>query len=49
MPLEMMASIIKYKKTHQFVRRKTTKNQIEPDEDGFPELRPKIDFHKFLR
>lgn len=23
-------------------------NQIEPDEDGLPELRPKIDFH-FLR
>ena len=39
----------KYKKTHQFVRRKTTKNQIEPDEDGLPELRPKIDFHKFLK
>ena len=49
MSLEMMASIIKYKKTHQFVRRKTTKNQIEPDEDGLPELRPKIDFHKFLK
>ena len=31
------------------VRRGTTKNQIEPDEDGLPELRPKIDFHKFLR
>ena len=30
------------------VRRGTTKNQIEPDEDGLPELRPKIDFH-FLR
>ena len=28
---------------------KLQKNQIEPDEDGFPELRPKIDFHKFLR
>ena len=31
------------------VRRGTTKNQIEPDEDGLPELRPKIDFHKFLK
>lgn len=30
------------------VRRGTTKNQIEPDEDGLPELRPKIDLH-FLR
>ena len=30
------------------VRRGTTKNQIEPDEDGLPELRPKIDFH-FLK
>ena len=30
------------------VRRETTKNQIEPNEDGLPELRPKIDFH-FLR
>ena len=30
------------------VRKGTTKNQIEPDEDGLPELRPKIDFH-FLR
>lgn len=30
------------------VRRGTTKNQIEPDEDGLPELGPKIDFH-FLR
>lgn len=49
MSLEMMASIIKYKKTHQFVRRKTTRNKIEPDEDGLPELRPQIDFHKFLR
>lgn len=39
----------KYKKTHQFVRRKTTRNKIEPDKDGLPELRPKIDFHKFLR
>ena len=39
----------KYQKKHQFVRRKTTKNQIEPDEDGLPELRPKIDFHKFLK
>ena len=38
----------KYKKTHQFVRRKTTRNKIEPDKDGLPELRPKIDFH-FLR
>ena len=38
----------KYKKIHHFVRRETTKNQIEPDEDGLPELRPKIDFH-FLR
>ena len=38
-----------YHQKHQFVRRKTTKNQIEPDEDGLPELRPKIDFHKFLR
>ena len=26
----------------------TSRNQIEPDEDGLPELRPKIDFH-FLR
>ena len=39
----------KYKKTHQFVRRETTRNQIDPDKDGLPELRPKIDFHKFLR
>ena len=39
----------KYKKTHQFVRRKTTRNKIEPDKDGLPELRPKIDFHKFLK
>ena len=39
----------KYKKIHHFVRRETTKNQIEPDEDGLPELRPQIDFHKFLR
>lgn len=31
------------------VRRGTTKNQIEPDEDVLPELRPKIDFHKFLK
>ena len=31
------------------VRRGTTKNQIEPDEDGLPELRTIIDFHKFLR
>ena len=38
-----------YHQKHQLVRRKTTKNQIEPDEDGFPELRPKIDFHKFLK
>ena len=30
------------------VRRGTTKNQIEPDEDGLPELRPKIDLN-FLR
>lgn len=30
------------------VRKGTTKNQIEPDEDSLPELRPKIDFH-FLR
>ena len=36
-------------RTHKnIVRRGTTKNQIEPDEDGLPELRPKIDFH-FLR
>ena len=26
----------------------TSRNQIEPDEDGLPELRPKIDLH-FLR
>ena len=39
----------KYKKTHQFVRRKATRNKIEPDKDGLPELRPKIDFHKFLK
>lgn len=39
----------KYKKIHHFVRRETTKNQIEPDEDGLPELRPQIDFHKFLK
>lgn len=26
----------------------TSRNQIEPDEDGLPELRTKIDFH-FLR
>lgn len=26
----------------------TSRNQIKPDEDGLPELRPKIDFH-FLR
>ena len=39
----------KYKKTHQFVRRKTKRNKIEPDRDGLPELRPKIDFHKFLK
>ena len=39
----------KYKKIHHFVRRKTTKNQIEPDEDDLQELRPQIDFHKFLR
>ena len=49
MPLEMMASIIKNKKTHQFVRRKTTRNKIDPDKDGLPKLRPKIDFHKFLK
>ena len=30
------------------VRRGTTKNQIEPDDDGLPELRPKIDLH-FLK
>ena len=39
----------KYKKIHHFVRRETTKNQIEPDEDGLQELRPQIDFHKFLK
>ena len=39
----------KYKKIHLFVRRETTKNQIEPDEDGLQELRPQIDFHKFLK
>ena len=39
----------KYKKTHQFVRRKTTRNKIDSDKDGLPELRPKIDFHKFLK
>ena len=38
-----------YHQKHQLVRRETTKNQIEPDEDGLPELRPKIDFHKFLK
>ena len=38
-----------YHQKHQLVRRETTRNKIEPDEDGFPELRPKIDFHKFLR
>lgn len=37
-----------YYQIHQFVRRKTTRNKIEPDEDGLPELKPKIDFH-FLR
>ena len=31
------------------VRRETTKNQIDPDKDGLPEPRPKIDFHKFLK
>ena len=31
------------------VRKGTTKNQIEPDEDGLQELRPQIDFHKFLK
>ena len=38
-----------YHQKHQLVRRKATRNKIGPDEDGFPELRPKIDFHKFLR
>ena len=38
-----------YHQKHQLVRRKTTKNQIEPDEGCLPELRPKIDFHKFLK
>ena len=41
---------IRQLKIHKnIVRRGTTKNQIEPDEDGLPELRPQIDFHKFLR
>ena len=31
------------------VRRETTKNKIDPDEGCLPELRPQIDFHKFLR
>ena len=31
------------------VRKGTTKNQIEPDEDDLQELRPQIDFHKFLK
>ena len=41
-------SMNKLKIHKNIVRRGTTKNQIEPDEDGLPELRPKIDFH-FLR
>lgn len=38
-----------YHQKHQFVRRKTTRNKIEPDKDGLSELKPKIDFHKFLK
>lgn len=38
-----------YHQKRQFVRRKTTRNKIDPDKDGLPELRPKIDFHKFLK
>lgn len=38
-----------YHQKHQFVRRKTTRNKIEPDKDGLPELKPKIDFHQFLK
>ena len=38
-----------YHQKHQFVRRKTTRNKIEPNKDGLPELKPKIDFHQFLK
>ena len=37
-----------YHQKQQFVRRKATRNKIDPDKDGLPELRPKIDFH-FLK
>ena len=42
---------IRQLKIHKnIVRRKTTKNQIEPDEGCLPELRPQIlKFHKFLK
>lgn len=42
-------SMNKLKIHKNMVRRETSRNQIEPDEDGLPELRPKIDFHKFLK
>lgn len=45
---ETQKGMNKLKIHKNIVRRGTTKNQIEPDEDGLPELRPKIDFH-FLR
>lgn len=31
------------------VRRETSINQIEPNEGCLSELRPQIDFHKFLK
>ena len=39
----------KFKIHKNMVRRETSRNQIEPDEDGLPELRSQIDFHKFLK
>ena len=45
---ETQKGMNKLKIHKNIVRKGTTKNQIEPDEDGLPELRPKIDLH-FLR
>ena len=46
---ETQKGMNKLKIHKNMVRRATTRNQIEPDEDGLPELRPQIDFYKFLR
>lgn len=42
-------SMSKLKIHKNMVRRETSRNQIEPNEGCLPELRPQIDFHKFLR